>query len=104
MNEPNIRAFTLEFNTALFSALFVHRTPGAQTSCLLDRLHEIRCPVLLVWGEEDRVVPVGAAQAAVREFPDASLLVVPDCGHAPQIERPAEFLGAVAPFLNQHKL
>jgi 2-succinyl-6-hydroxy-2,4-cyclohexadiene-1-carboxylate synthase len=52
-----------------------------------DRLHELRCPVLLIAGErDDRYVE--AAHRMARKIPDARVEIVPGAGHAPQLERP----------------
>jgi pimeloyl-ACP methyl ester carboxylesterase len=66
-------------------------------------LERIGCPVLLVWGEKDRLVfPVGA-ERVLEAVPGSRLEVIDDCGHCPQIECPErlaelvlEFPGALA--------
>ena len=56
-----------------------------------ERLGEIAVPALLVWGADDRITPPDAA-ARVRALISASeLQVLPRCGHAPMLERPAVF-------------
>lgn len=75
--------------------------PWGQRQVLLDQLQHLRMPVLVVWGVNDRVIPVTQAYAAVRHLPDAELVVIPDCGHVGHVERPDEFLGAVLPFLDR---
>jgi pimeloyl-ACP methyl ester carboxylesterase len=52
-----------------------------------DRLHELRCPVLLVAGELDGPY-AEAAQRMAGLIPDARVRIVPGAGHAPQLERP----------------
>lgn len=71
----------------------------ALSTCLLDRLPELRCPTLLVWGDSDQVLPVAQAETAVKRLPFGELKRIPGCGHAPQMECPASFLEAVQPFL-----
>jgi pimeloyl-ACP methyl ester carboxylesterase len=46
----------------------------------------ITCPVLLLHGESDRVVPVAAARATARANPSWTLVVLPGVGHVPQLE------------------
>ena len=49
-------------------------------------------PTLIVWGRNDRVVPVPAALAYKKRIGENAELVIFDhCGHVPQIERPARF-------------
>jgi pimeloyl-ACP methyl ester carboxylesterase len=53
-------------------------------------LAELAVPTLLVWGEHDAVVPFECAEHYARLLPDARIEVVADCGHAVDMERPAE--------------
>ena len=49
-------------------------------------------PTLIVWGRNDRVVPVPAALSYKKRIGDNAELVIFDhCGHVPQIERPVRF-------------
>jgi 2-succinyl-6-hydroxy-2,4-cyclohexadiene-1-carboxylate synthase len=52
-----------------------------------DRLHELRCPVLLMAGERDERY-VEAANRMASLMPGARVRIVPDAGHAPQLEQP----------------
>lgn len=62
-------------------------------------LHRIAVPTLVVWGENDEVLPAayGAAYAAL--IPGAQLVTFPACGHLPQVEKPEAFESAVNRFL-----
>ena len=60
----------------------------------------VRAPTLLVWPEEDRVIPLAHGKRLVRAIPGARLEVVPACGHEVLVERPDELLRIVIPFLN----
>jgi pimeloyl-ACP methyl ester carboxylesterase len=67
-----------------------------------DRLAEIGVPTLIVWGRNDRVVPVPAAFAYKKLIGDNAGLVIFDrCGHVPQIERPVRFNRVVRDFLKR---
>lgn len=57
------------------------------------------CPVLLVHGARDRLVPVSVARAAARANPAWSLVVMPDVGHVPQLEAPEETARAITEWL-----
>lgn len=52
-------------------------------------------PVLLVWGEEDRITPLAQGRALQRWMPGASLTVLPGVGHIPHIESPEAFATAL---------
>lgn len=56
-------------------------------------------PTLLVWGREDRVIPMDAAFIALKAMPNARLHVLPRCGHWAQWERADEFNPLVDQFL-----
>jgi len=49
-------------------------------------LERIRCPVLLVWGDSDRMVFAAGADRVLRVVPGARIEVIARCGHCPQIE------------------
>ena len=61
-------------------------TVGHSVSDLLDRVPH---PTLLIWGSDDRVISdvAGSIRAADPDAPKARQLVIPKCGHAPQIEK-----------------
>jgi pimeloyl-ACP methyl ester carboxylesterase len=65
---------------------------------LAQRLHRIQCPVLLLWGAEDRLVPPAYGEAYRQHLPQAELKLIPKCGHLPMFEREAEFVETVARF------
>ena len=48
----------------------------------------VTVPALVVWGDNDAVVPIECAHAYAEALPDARLEVVPDCGHAVDLEAP----------------
>jgi 3-oxoadipate enol-lactonase len=65
-----------------------------------DRLEEIEDPALIVWGRQDRLVPVPAALAYKARIGDnAELVIFDECGHVPQIERPVRFNRVLEKFL-----
>jgi len=66
-----------------------------------DRLGEIECPVLVVWGEKDRLVPVRDAYEFGRLIAHAQVEVWPDTGHVAMLERPAAFNALVDRFIAQ---
>jgi pimeloyl-ACP methyl ester carboxylesterase len=63
-------------------------------------IDSLRCPVLLIHGECDRLVPASAARAAARAHPSWSLIVLPDVGHVPQLEAPRECADAIRGWLD----
>ena len=68
---------------------------------VLDRITEIKIPVLVVAADED-YTPVSDKEATVNMLPNARLLVVEDSRHATPIEHPEEFNQAVLKFLMEN--
>ncbi len=58
-------------------------------------LHRIDVPVKIVWGEQDRIVPVALTKEFSRLLPQATIHVIQDCGHLPPVEKPDEFVAIV---------
>lgn len=56
-------------------------------------------PVLILWGREDKVIPVAHAQWGRRLIPHAELVVLAGCGHAPQLELPHETASEIRSFI-----
>jgi pimeloyl-ACP methyl ester carboxylesterase len=64
-----------------------------------DRLSDIRHPVLVLAGQDDRAVPLEAVRALAGRIPGARLAIVPDVGHFYPLERPADFNAELRRFL-----
>lgn len=58
----------------------------------------VRCPVLVVWGERDRMVASTGAQRIVEALPETEVELLPRCGHCPQIEEPDRLAELLASF------
>jgi pimeloyl-ACP methyl ester carboxylesterase len=61
---------------------------------------KVRAPTLVVWGDEDRLIPISHGRRLAKTVPGARLLIVPATGHLPFLERPDEFLRQVGGFLD----
>ena len=65
-------------------------------------LGRIRCPALVIVGEEDVVTPPADARAPrARPFPRTELVVLPRAGHLSNLEAPEDFSGALTRFLSR---
>lgn len=62
------------------------------------RLHEIKTPLLVVWGEEDSLQAPHLALTMHREIPLARIAMMPECGHYPMLEKPTDFNRIVQDF------
>ena len=59
----------------------------------------IEAPTLVLWGERDRVLPPSEGLRLSKEIRGSSFMTIPDTGHLPQEESPAEFARVVASFV-----
>jgi pimeloyl-ACP methyl ester carboxylesterase len=62
-------------------------------------LATVRQPALVIWGENDALIPVATARRLTAEMPRAEFVVLPACGHTPMEECPEPLLAAALPFL-----
>jgi pimeloyl-ACP methyl ester carboxylesterase len=66
---------------------------------LLRRLRKL--PTLIVWGQQDAIVPVSVAQAYHTSIPGSRLAILERCGHHPEIEQADEFARLTHAFLSE---
>lgn len=71
---------------------------GELARTILDR---VKCPVLVIHGYGDRLVPVAFAQAAIESHPNWRVRLLPRVGHAPMIEDPDRWMAAVTGWLDE---
>lgn len=71
------------------------------TANLESELSKIAAPVLVIWGENDPLVPATVADRLVELVPNVRKMIIPRCGHKPMLERPEEFNSAVIEFLSE---
>ena len=108
---------SLDFDPLILSQLTAYARAGAAQSyqallaAMLDvgrarpfrvaeRLKEVAAPALLLWGREDPRASHARAELAVREFPQARLHTLEQCGHLPFFEHPGEFNRIAGRFLD----
>jgi pimeloyl-ACP methyl ester carboxylesterase len=92
----------LEASTAMARALF---DITGQREILLDQLHTLTMPTLVIWGENDYVLPAQHAKAAVDRLPRGRLSLFADCGHLPHVEHPERFGTVLSDWLTEdHQL
>ncbi len=91
------------------------RAPGVRTAILdradqtvstdpIPRLKQIKAPPLLLWGEQDQMIPSSNAASYAAVMPHARTVVLPKLGHVLQEEQPEIGLAKVDAFLSAHVL
>lgn len=62
------------------------------------RLDRIRCPVLLIWGDRDRLVSHAGAASVTAALPETTYVLLEGCGHCPQVEEAERFVQELCAF------
>jgi pimeloyl-ACP methyl ester carboxylesterase len=117
VRRPRLRDATLNFVVRhperLPASLAAEQLRGAGTPGFLqgleavlhydvrDRLPEIACPTLIVWGDRDRVIGVRDADVFAELIPDSRKVVFGDTGHMSMLERPEAFNALLEEFLGE---
>lgn len=68
-----------------------------------EHLHKIDKPVALIWGQQDTITPPFVAEEFHKLLPNSFLTFIDKAGHAPMMEKPAEFNEILERFLNNHE-
>lgn len=80
------------------AALQAYTAQGMTDPGLLGLLGEVKVPVLVAWGEADRIYPPEHGEAFVKAIPGARLVTIQKAGHLPQLETPQALLASVLDF------
>ena len=62
-------------------------------------LGRVNIPSRIVWGREDRLVPLECGELYQQALPNSDLVIIDQCGHSPQVEKPDEFVRVALEFL-----
>jgi 2-hydroxy-6-oxonona-2,4-dienedioate hydrolase len=100
--ECRYRAYQLGDWQQRLDAFTYHETPEGRRQALLstEEWRSIACPVLLIWGDKDAVVPPAVGEALASVIPDSRLEIIGGAGHNPQFELPDQVNPALADFLD----
>jgi pimeloyl-ACP methyl ester carboxylesterase len=80
----------------------IHTARSAKKDNLYHQLPMIKCPSLLLWGEEDLITTMDVGRVFHERLPDSEFYSIRECGHAPMIEHPVWFAERVKEFLIKH--
>jgi pimeloyl-ACP methyl ester carboxylesterase len=95
-----VKYYEQKFACKYWRRAFFETVRGTKSHSVRDKLPLIEPPTLVVCGREDRIVDPLAVQAAVQDIPNHRFVMIPNCGHAPQLECPQLINRLVAEFLN----
>ncbi len=78
--------------------------PGGQSVSAVDKLYlAARTPTLIIWGDQDRIIPVSHAYAAHDALEGSRLEIMEGAGHFPHVEQPVRFAEIVSDFIRTTK-
>ena len=104
ISEEQVTAYSFPFLTPGGKEAYLKILKNADTRDL-DRLsrhyHEIAVPILIIWGKEDRLIPLIHQQIIAHKCPQTQTLTLSNCGHIPQEESPQEVLQGMLDFYGQ---
>jgi pimeloyl-ACP methyl ester carboxylesterase len=73
--------------------------PMIATERLDDRMGKIKTPTLVVWGKQDKLLPMALGERYAAGIAGAKLVSFDKCGHVPPVEKTDEFVAALTAFL-----
>ena len=82
-----VRYYKLSLDNRQWKLGLLRTIRGQMEFTVRDKMRQVQAPTLMVTGENDRICDPTTAEAAARELPHGHFLSVPNCGHAPQIEK-----------------
>jgi pimeloyl-ACP methyl ester carboxylesterase len=96
--EADAYAATQLYNNDPTRAAIVRDSDLAKGTMNAAKLSAIKVPTLLLWGDKDELIPLDCGHDAAQAIPNSRLIVLPNIGHIPSIEAPAEFIRFVSEF------
>jgi pimeloyl-ACP methyl ester carboxylesterase len=96
--EPAEDMMVEAFKAMAATARLAWNPPGHNPK-LAGRLRRIKSPVLILWGDDDKLIPTPLAREWERHLPNARVEIIPSCGHMLMFECEDEFVNSVSRFL-----
>src|SRR5262245_6178371 len=94
-----IRYYEQKFKSKAWRRALFETVRGTKSHSVREKLSSIDRPVLVICGREDRIVDTHVVKSAVEGLPNYQLVVIAQCGHAPQLEQPLIVNRLIARFL-----
>jgi pimeloyl-ACP methyl ester carboxylesterase len=102
---PELEEYYLKpFKVENWDKAFWEFTLASRPTHLAEHLDEFSTPILVITGDDDRIVPTKDSLKLADEIPGASLVVISQAGHVPHEEQPEVFMTAITSFLSQIQL
>ena len=95
-NEGDIAALLERVKAQRVAAKYLWPIPNRG---LAKRLHRLRIPVQIIWGEGDGIIPPSYASSFQQRLPQATVTTVPNAAHMVTVEQPEQVVKAIEDFL-----
>lgn len=100
INQKIIEDFVKRMKLPNAKMAFMSTLLGLKNADLITKsLQKISAPSLIIWGEDDPVIPVKYADDFVSSIPDCRFYMMDNCGHTPYVDDPERFSKLVLDFL-----
>lgn len=97
------RYFELSLREGNRRALFDRFAQGLGDPANGQRIGQVLQPTLILWGDQDRLIPLSDGERFAADMPNAELVVLPGLGHVPHEEDAAASINASRAFLQRHR-
>jgi pimeloyl-ACP methyl ester carboxylesterase len=107
VTDEQVEAYSLPYRFpggALASLLTLRKFDNEILLSLSKNYHQIKQPLLVIWGDHDSLIPVSHYEKFCTDFPQAQRLLISNCGHIAQEEEPKLVTDALLNFLQQTPL
>lgn len=94
-----VEYYERKFKSKAWRKAMFETVRSTKSHCVRAKLSSIDRPVLVICGREDRIVDTHVVQTAVERLPNYKLVMISQCGHAPQLEQPQIVNGLITGFL-----
>lgn len=87
------------FNRQIPARTLVKITQDNDSGSLSDQIRDIKQPTLVIWGRQDRIIPLEQGLRLNSKLQDSQIVVLENCGHLAYLEKPQELTRHVLSFL-----
>jgi len=98
ITQETLDGYTRPLHAGNWDRALWYFTLASENTGLTDHLRDFNVPILVITGDDDRIVPTANSIKLAGELQNAQLAVIQEAGHVPHEEQPAAFLQAVEEF------
>ena len=99
ISDETVGYYTIALRAENWDSALWEVTRAYQESNLDEKLSDFSIPILVITGDDDRIIPTEDSIRLSNELPGATLAIIKDAGHVPHEEQPIAFMETVQSFL-----